>query len=277
MTGKTSEVLKQLEAGIQSLINSDRYREYLRFLARFHTYSTANTVLIFTQMPSASLCAGMTTWNKQGCYIKKGERGLRIIAPTTRKETDENGDERIIVSYHPATCFDVSQVACQAGKTLPQLTRMVDYPVAGFSDLFSVLKDISPVPIDFEPIPGDTCNGYFHPGECRIAIKEGLPESMIIRVALHEIAHSWLHAQGAQGAEEEKSADRRIQETEAESVSFVVSEYLGLDTSEYSFGYLAGWASERSLPEFRASLEIIKKTADRMIGMLEERSDLFAR
>ena len=274
MTGKTSEVLKQLEAGIQSLFDSDRYREYLRFLARFHTYSMANTVLIFNQMPSASLCAGMTTWNKQGCYIKPGSRGIRIIAPSTRKETDENGDERIIVSYHPATCFDISQVACQAGKTLPQLTRMVDYPVTGFSDLFSVLKDISPVPIDFEPIPGDTCNGYFHPGECRIAIKEGLPESMIIRVALHEIAHSWLHAQGA---EEEKSADRRIQETEAESVSFVVSEYLGLDTSEYSFGYLAGWASERSLPEFRASLEIIKKTADRMIGMLEERSDLFAR
>lgn len=274
MTGKTSEVLKQLEAGIQNLFDSDRYREYLRFLARFHTYSTANTVLIFTQMPSASLCAGMTTWNKQGCYIKKGSRGIRIIAPSTRKETDENGDERIIVSYHPATCFDISQVACQAGKTLPQLTRMVDYPVTGFSDLFSVLKDISPVPIDFEPIPGDTCNGYFHPGECRIAIKEGLPESMIIRVALHEIAHSWLHAQGA---EEEKSADRRIQETEAESVSFVVSEYLGLDTSEYSFGYLAGWASERSLPEFRSSLETIKNTADRMIGMLEERSDLFER
>lgn len=268
MSTKTTEVLKQLEAGIKSLFDSDRYREYLRFLARFqHTYSLANTVMIFNQMPTASLCAGMTTWNKAGFFVKRGQRGLRIIAPSFRKETDENGDERILISYHPATCYDISQVAGQAGKTVPVLSRPVLASVAGYSDLFAVLRDISPVPISFETIPGDTCNGYFHPSEHRIAIKEGLSEAMNIRVAIHEIAHALLHSAGA----EEENAGRRIKETEAESVAFVVSEYLGLDTSDYSVGYLASYASEQSLPEFRASLEIIKKTADSIIGMLEER------
>lgn len=267
MSAKTSELLKQLEEGIQNLFESDRYKEYLRFLSRFHAYSVANTILIFSQLPSASLCAGMSTWNAQGCFVKKGERGIRIIAPHTRKETDENGDERITISYHATYCFDISQVTNHSGKTMPCITRVLDNAVLGFHDLFSVLTEISPVPIGFEQIPGETCNGYFHPAECRIALKQGLPELQTVKTLIHEIAHSWLHAEGA----EEETADRRTKETEAESVAYVVASYLGLDVSEYSFGYLAGWASDRTLPELKASLEIIKKTADCMIGMIEER------
>ena len=261
---KTREVLKMLQDGVQSLFTSGRYEEYLKFLSRFHSYSAGNCLLIWMQHPEASLVASFTDWKKQNRWVKKGEKAIRIIAPHTYTEKDKDGNDVTRIGFHSARCFDVSQTDTATGKDIPDIARIVDAPVVGFDNLTAVLTAISPVPIEYGKTKG-SANGYFSPSDCRIVIKSGLPEAQTIKTIIHEIAHAWLH--GKDG--EAKDADRRTREVQAESIAYVVSSYLGIDTSDYSFGYVAGWSSDKKLPELKASLELIRSTADAMIVQLD--------
>ena len=263
---KTQELIKQLQDGVRDLFASDRYKDYLKFLSSFHSYSAGNCLLIWSQMPEATMCASYSDWTqKHKRQVKRGSQAIKILAPHTIKETDENGIDHTSIGFHAASCFDVSQTYSLDGESLPDIVRSLDMDVDYYMDLVSVLLSISPVPIEFEDIKG-SARGYFSPSDCRIAIQQGMSEADTIKTVLHEQSHAWLHAKGA----EEESADQRTREVEAESVAYVVSQWLGIDSSDYSLGYVAGWSSDKSTPELRASLEIIRKTSDMMIGLIEE-------
>ena len=263
---RTREVLKLLQDGIQSLFTSGRYDEYLRFLSRFHSYSAGNCLLIWAQHPGASLVASYSDWKKQNRWVKKGERAIHIIAPHTYIEKGADGKDVTRLGFHAARCFDVSQTASPSGEALPEICRVLDSPVADFGRVIDVITALSPVPVDYEDT-GSEALGYFSPADCRIVIRPDLSEAQTVKTLLHEIAHAWLHGKNGEAAD----ADRRTREVQAESIAYVVSEYLGLDTSDYSFGYIAGWSSDKKLPELRASLELIRSTADAMIVQLDEK------
>lgn len=263
MGEKTQEIIKKLQAGIEELFESEKYAAYLRFLSRFHDYSAGNCLLIAMQCPGASLVASYTDWQRQRRQVKRGAKAIKILAPHTYKDTDENGNERENLGFHAASVFDVSATYSPEGKELPDIVHTLD---GSLSDrrLLEVLIDIAPVPVEYENITTGA-NGYFSPAECRIAIKAGLSEIQTAKTLLHETAHALLHAKGA----EEESADRRTREEQAESVAYVVCNYLGLDTSEYSFGYIAGWSGDKTLPQLRDSLEVIRKTSEKMIADID--------
>jgi len=265
---KTQELIKQLQDGIRDLFESDKYKAYLKFMSSFHSYSASNCLLIFQQMPEATLCASYSDWNqKHHRQVKKGSKALRVLAPHTYKEKDEKGEEHERLGFHCASCFDVSQTFSIDGTPLPELCRDIDADVCGFADLLDILISVSPVPVAFEKIKGDV-HGYFSPTDLRIAVKKGMSEAQTISTLLHEQAHAWLHAKGA----EEEDADKRTKEVEAQSIAYVVSQMLGIEeTDEYSFAYVSGWSSDKSTPELRASLEIIRKTSDMMYGLIEEK------
>lgn len=264
---KTQELIKQLQDGIRELFDSGRYAEYLKFLSSFHNYSAGNCLLIWSQMPEATLVASYSDWNnKHHRQVKKGAKSIKILAPHTYKEKDEKGDEYESISFHSASCFDISQTFSVSGEVIPELCRDLDADVAGFRSLLRVLmRNVSPVPVEFENITGNA-RGYFSPIENRIAIQQDMSEADTIKTLIHEIAHAWIHAKGA----DEETADHRTKEVEAESIAYVVSQYLHIDSSEYSFGYVAGWSSDKSVPELRTSLEVIRKTSDMIIGLIEE-------
>lgn len=264
---KTHELIQKLQDGIRDLFNSGRYADYLQFLSAFHNYSAGNCLLIWSQMPEATLVASYSDWNnKHHRQVKKGAKGIKILCPHTYRENDEKGEQRERISFHCGTCFDVSQTYAICGEDIPQLCRSLDYDVVGFRALLRIfMQQISPVPVQFENIPGNT-RGYFSPTECRISIKEGMSEADTLKTLIHEIAHAMLHAKGA----EEEKTDRRTKEVEAESIAYVVSQHLNIDTSDYSFGYVAGWSSDKSVPELRISIEVIRKTSDIIIGLIEE-------
>lgn len=267
---KTSEILEMLQEGVKAVFDSDAYKAYLRFISKFRHYSWANTMLILMQAPDTQYVASFTDWkNKHNRYVKRGAKAIRIIAPHTIKETDEKGNERISVGFHAASLFRVEDTAPMRdnGSDIPDLMGSLDSPVAGFEHLRDVLVDISPVPVSFENTGRKGVYGYFSPKELKIVIQEGLPESETISTMMHEIAHAWLHAEGG----ECEKATKRERETQAESVAYAVSCFLGIDTGTESFPYIAGYASDKSFPELKNSLAIIHKTANRMIDLIEER------
>lgn len=265
---KTQELIKQLQDGVRALFESDKYKDYLKFLSSFHSYSASNCLLIWSQMPEASLVASYTDWNqKHHRQVKKGSKALKVLAPHVYKEKDENGELVEKLGFHCSSCFDVSQTFSIDDTPLPELCRDIDADVVGYANLLDLLISVSPVPVEFEDIKGDV-HGYFSPSECRIAIKSGMSEAQTISTLLHEQAHAWLHAKGA----EEEGADKRTREVEAQSISFIVAQMLGLkDNEEYSFAYVSGWSSDKTIPELRASLEIIRKTSDMMYALIEEK------
>jgi antirestriction protein ArdC len=288
---KLKEITDRLEQGITELFDSERYKEYLRVMSKFHNYSFNNTLLIAMQKPDASLVAGFSAWkNNFGRNVMKGQKGIKIIAPspfkirqkvekidphTQKPIIDKDGKpvteekEIKIPAYKVVSVFDVSQTE---GKELPdiavdELTGDVDR----YKDFFAALEKTSPVPIAFENIEGGS-HGYYHLEDKRIAINEGMSELQTLKTAIHEIAHAKLHDIDLNAPEDEQQprVDRRTREVEAESVAYTVCQHYGLDTSDYSFGYVAGWSSGRELSELKSSLETIRSAAAEIINSIDE-------
>lgn len=288
---KIKEATEQLEAGIKEFFSSDKFQEYLNVMSRFHSYSYSNSVMIAMQKPDATLLAGFSGWQKNfDRHVKAGERGIRIFAPVPVKTKverekkdpdtklpvlDENGDpvmETVEIKtprFKIVTVFDVSQTD---GKPLPSLgVDELTGNVEQFSQFFEALKRTSTVPIGFEELH-DGSNGYYSPAEKRIAIREGMSEVQTVKTAIHELAHSRLHDfdRTKPPAEAEKRKDRNTREVEAESVAYVVCQHFGIDTSDYSFGYVATWSASRELPELKASLQTIRDAASSLIDEIQE-------
>ena len=288
---KLKEITDRLEQGITELFDSERYKEYLKVMSKFHNYSFRNTVLIAMQKPDASLVAGFSAWkNNFERNVMKGQKGIKIIAPSPYKIKQEmqkidphtqkpiigkdgkpvtEEKEVTIPAYKVVSVFDVSQTE---GKELPdiavdELTGDVDR----YKDFFAALEKTSPVPIAFENIEGGS-HGYYHLEDKRIAINEGMSELQTLKTAIHEIAHAKLHDidLNAPKDEQQPHVDRRTREVEAESVAYTVCQHYGLDTSDYSFGYVAGWSSGRELSELKSSLETIRSAAAEIINSIDE-------
>ena len=288
---KLKEITDRLEQGITELFESERYREYLRVMSKFHNYSINNTLLIAMQKPDASLVAGFSAWkNNFGRNVMKGQKGIKIIAPSPYKVKQEmkkidphtqqpiigkdgkpvtEETEITIPAYKVVSVFDVSQTE---GKELPDIAvDELTGDVERYRDFFAALEKTSPVPIGFEQIPGSS-HGYYHLEDKRIAIQEGMSELQTLKTAIHEIAHAKLHDIDLNAPENEQQprVDRRTREVEAESVAYTVCQHYGLDTSDYSFGYVAGWSSGRELSELKSSLETIRSAAAEIINSIDE-------
>ena len=283
------EITERLEKGVKEIFTSEKYTEYLRVMSQFHNYSFSNTVLIAMQKPNATLVAGYAAWQKKfERNVLKGEKAIKIFAPAPRKIEverdmidpatkkpilDENGEvkkETVTVQkpyFKVTSVFDVSQTD---GKPLPELAEVNDLTanVEGYSTLFEALKRTSKVPMDFEPIEGES-HGFYHQVEKRIAIAEGMSEAQNVKTAIHEIAHSRMHDVDKNEAENSILVDRRTREVQAESVAYAVCQHFGIETSEYSFGYIAGWSEGKDMKELRGSMEVIRREADGMINDIE--------
>lgn len=292
---KLKEITDSIEQGIKELFQSDKYAEYLRTMSRFHSYSVRNTILIHMQRPDATAVAGFNAWkNKFQRHVKKGEKGITILAPTPFKKkieekkldpvtkapmVDRNGNvimeekEIEIPMFRPVKVFDVSQTE---GKPLPQLSSPLTGEVQNYEIFMEALRRTSPVPIAINPIREEGVDGFLDLDARDITVKEGMGQMQTVRTTIHEIAHAVLHLKeqnrlsATAGTEQEtKPKDRNTKEVEAESVSYAVCQYFGLQTGEYSFGYIAGWSSEKSLPELKASLETISRTANQLINDID--------
>lgn len=269
LNDRLKKITDRLEQGVTDLFESDRYKEYLRVMARFHRYSFNNTLLIAMQCPGATRLAGFQSWKKFGRHVKKGEKGIKVIAPTPFKKTvEEDGEEKVIVvpRYKVVSTYDISQTE---GKPLQEIASTLTGSVDNFNDFLSALEQVSPVPIAFEDISG-SAYGYYNSMEKRIAVREGLSEQQTLKTLIHEISHAKLHDFDLGKPKDEiPQIDRQNKECQAEAVAFVCCERFGLDTSGYSFGYIAGWSSDRELKELRSSLEIIRDTAAEIIDDVE--------
>lgn len=266
---RLKEITDRLEQGVTELFDSDHYKEYLRVMARFHRYSFNNTLLIAMQCPGATRLAGFQSWKKVGRCVKKGEKGIKVIAPTPFKKTvEEDGEEKVIVvpRYKVVSTYDISQTE---GKPLPEIASTLTGSVDSYGDFIAALEQVSPVPIAFEDISG-SAYGYYSPLEKRIAVREGMSEQQTLKTLIHEVSHAKLHDFDLKAPPDERpDIDRQTMECQAEAVAFVCCERFGLDTSGYSFGYIAGWSSGRELKELRSSLEIIRNTAAEIIDSVE--------
>lgn len=291
---KIRQITDKLEQGVHQIFESDNYRAYLSTMAKFHSYSLNNTILIAMQKPGATLVAGYTAWQKDhDRHVKKGEKGIQIIAPspykvkqerdaldpkTGKPQMDAHGNplKEIIEVERPAfkvaTVFDISQTE---GKELPSIgVNELFGGVEGYEALFDALKATCPVPIAFEDIPSGA-KGYYHTEDHRIALQEGMSQMQTVKTLIHEMSHERMHSHEKEKPVEERLS-RRSMEVEAESVAFVVgtalsAEYpeLKLDFSDYSFGYIAGWSSGKETAELKASLGRIQATASEMISEIE--------
>ena len=284
---RMKEITDKLETGIMDLFESDRFQAYLDTMARFHNYSFNNTILI--AMQGGQLVAGYNKWRDEfHRNVKKGEKGIKIFAPApykVKKEVpkldaqgqpvkDKDGNnvteqkEIQVPAFKIVSVFDVSQTE---GEPLPSLgVEELTGDVERYQDFFKALEQTSPVPMAFEDIPGGS-HGYYHLTEKRIAIQENMSELQTLKTAIHEIAHAKLHAidPEAPAAEQQNRPDSRTREVQAESVAYTVCQHYGLDTSDYSFGYVAGWSSGKDLKELKASLETIRATAHELITTID--------
>lgn len=272
----TAQLVDRLTEGVEDIFRSGRYEEYLKTMSKFHSYSARNCVLIMQQKPEATYVAGMKSWEANfGRRVNKGETAIRILAPVTYKKeiknivTDQEGvpvldqdgntvwqqAEREAVGFKVAYVFDLSQTH---GKELPELVHTLDGKLDNYEDVRRAVESAAPCKVDYWALGANKANGFYRPKENQIVIKKGMTEAQTIKTLLHETAHSRLHNPGGP----EKEADRRTKEVQAESIAYVVSGRLGLDTSEYSFGYVAGWASDKEVKELMDSLEIIKSESD---------------
>ena len=293
---RLKEITDSIEQGIRELFQSDRYMQYLRTMSRFHRYSVNNTILIYMQKPDATLVAGFNKWHDQfSRNVMRGEKGIRIIAPTPFKKKieeekldpntklpvlDESGNvimeekEIKIPMYKVVSVFDVLQTE---GKPLPTLASNLTGNVQQYEVFMEALRRSSPVPMGFKAMEPNM-DGYFSETNQRIAIRTGMSEVQTVSASVHEITHATLHnyeqarlaaAQSDKTAEPPKPKDRRTEEVEAESVSYAVCQYYGIQTGENSFGYIATWSKGKELPELRASLETINRTASGLISDIE--------
>ena len=292
---RLQQITAGIEQGIKELFESEKYMRYLSVMSRFHRYSVNNTMLIYMQKPDATLVAGYNKWKNQfERHVKRGEHGITIIAPTPFKKKieeqkldpdtkapilDAEGkavmEEREveIPMFRPVKVFDVSQTD---GKPLPELASTLSGNVQNYEAFMEALRRSAPVPLSVEPMAANM-DGFFSPDQQRIAIRAGMSEVQTVSAAVHEIAHSKLHnyakaqeeAARAGDKEPPKKKDRNTEEVEAESISYAVCQYYGIQTSENSFGYIANWSQGKELPELRASLETINKAAGELIADID--------
>ena len=286
--GRMKEITDKLEDGIRGIFDSEKYAEYLRAMSKFHNYSFNNTILI--AMQGGTLVKGYSQWEKEfERHVKPGEKGIKIIAPAPFKVKQEvkkldpqtrqpvigadgkpvmEEKEVTIPAYKVVTVFDVSQTE---GKELPSIgVNVLTGDVEHFKDVLFALEKVSPVPIGFEDIKG-SAHGYYSLADKRIAIQENISQLQTLKTAIHEIAHAKLHDidLNAPKEEREKLPDQRTREVQAESVAYTVCQHYGLDTSDYSFGYVAGWSTGREMEELKSSLETIRSTAAEIINGID--------
>ena len=285
-TKDRQEVLKdlteQLEKSIQDFMESEKYKTFLSSMAKFHNYSLNN--LIAVQKPDSTLCAGYTTWQKQNRYVKKGEKGIRIICPapykkeylkdvidktTGKPELLPDGKakqeivQKVIPFFKVGYVYDISQTE---GQPLPEIADILEGDLdEDLKSLKEAMLQASPVPVCFQPIDGET-NGFYSPAAGKIIVDSTLSEKQSLKTLIHETAHALLHNPEASSSQ----STRETKEVEAESVAYVVCQYFGLDTSDYSFGYIAGWSSGKGTPELKASLENIRNTSNEIISNVEQ-------
>ena len=283
------EITDKLEQGIKELFESEKFKEYLTTMSKFYNYSFNNTLLIAMQKPDATLIAGYTSWQRNfDRHVMKGEKGIKILAPAPYKAQEErekidpatqkpvlDADGKPVTetvevmrpAFKVVNVFDVSQTD---GKELPDIAvDELTGSVENYAAFFEALKQESPVPISFEDIPGGA-KGYFSYVENRIAIQKGMSEIQTMKTAIHEIAHAKLHAINPdEKIAPEERKDRHTKEVEAESVAYTVCQRYGIETSDYSFGYIAGWSSDKDTKELKGSLETIRSTATEMIESID--------
>ena len=285
---KVQEITEKLEQGIKELFESEKYKTYLNTMSKFHNYSFNNTMLIAMQKPDATLVAGFKAWQKNfDRHVKKGEKAIRILAPAPYKIKEERDKidpvtqellldkdgnpqkeevEITIPAFRAVSVFDLSQTD---GKPIPELTaKELLSDVEGYQDMIRAVEAISPVPIELEEIAGDS-KGYYDREAKRIAVQENMSESQTLKTMIHEVAHSKLHSKEVEQDEQMKK-DRNTKEVEAESIAYTICQHFGVDTSDYSFGYIAGWSSGRDTKELRASMDTIRRTASELITGIEE-------
>lgn len=279
---KLQEITEQLEQGVQEVFKSDKYKALLDTMAKFPRYSVNNNILIMMQKPDASLCQGYNAWKRMGRNVRRGEKGIRIIAPspyTVTQEynkTDENGKVILdkdgepvketkqvqFTGFRVTTTFDISQTE---GKELPSLgVSELKGSVENFQDFMKAIKEACPVPIGFEDIKSGA-KGYYHTQDKRIAIQSGMSELQTLKTVLHEMSHQILHSDA------DNKQSKSSKEVEAESVAYTVCKRYGLDTSDYSFSYVAGWSDGKDYKELKASLSTIQKTAGDIIAAIDKK------
>ena len=282
-----NSILKSLETGVENIFTGDKYAQYLQTMSKFHRYSFNNTLLIAMQRPDATLVTGYRNWQSMGRQVKKGEKGITILAPAPIKRKreqeildqnnkpllDGNGKpkteevEVLIPRFKPTTVFDISQTDGEPIETLApeELTEAV----ADYELFMKAITEVSPVPIRFDEIEGEA-KGYYHSVDKEIVIQKGMSDSQTIKTAIHETGHARIHDKDLM-AEQGIEKDRLTKEVEAESVAYCVCSAFGVDTSEYSFPYIAGWSSGRDMKELKTSMDTIRKTAGEMIDELSEK------
>lgn len=287
---KVKEITDKLENGIKELFEGEKFKEYLDTMSKFHNYSFNNTMLIAMQKPDATLVAGFNSWkNKFERSVNKGEKGIQIFAPAPYKikkeqtKLDPDTDlpvlgkdgkpikeevEVTIPAFKVVSVFDVSQTS---GKELPTLgADELSGDVKDYEKFFNAIREASPVPIKFAEIDG-TAKGFYHNEDKSITIKENMSEVQTIKTAIHEIAHAKLHDRNLKKSDIEKPKDRSTEEVEAESIAYTVCQHFGIDTSDYSFAYVASWGTGKDTPELKASLETIRSTASELITSISDK------
>ena len=283
------QITDKLEKGVKDVFQSDKYKQFLNVMAKFPRYSVNNTMLIMMQRPDAQLCQSFTGWKQMGRYVKKGEKGISILAPAPYKiereqtKLDEKGRpvfdadgepvkekvEVTIRAFKVVKTFDLSQTD---GKELPTIgpSELVGN-IEGYPKLLQALQEISPVPVSFELIDGDA-KGFYHLEDKKIVVQDGMSEVQTIKTLLHEMAHQKLHDKD--NAPEAKDISRNGKEVEAESVAYVVCQHYGINTSDYSFSYVAGWSEGKETPELKASLDKIRQTASEFIYQIDQKMEV---
>ena len=284
---QVKELLKRAEDSVRAVFESDKYRKYLSTLAKFHDYSSRNVMLITLQKPEASCVAGYVAWQKKfNRQVQRGEKGIAIVgyAPKNIKQEQNKTDARgsvvlgadgrpeketvtvVIPDYTTVYVYDISQTE---GEPLPTVINELSGSVDAYKDLITALNDVAPCPIKYKEI-NDGANGYYYPTEQNIIIRQGMSEAQTVKTTIHEITHADLHTLDADNLSGEKK-NRRTREVEAESVAYVVCNHFGIDTSEYSFGYLAFWSASKELSELQNSLDTIQKQANELINRIDKR------
>ena len=261
---RAQATLDRLGQGVRDVWESERWEAWLRSLGRFHSYSLNNTLLIAMQMPTATRVASFRSWKRDfSRYVRKGERGIEVLVPMLVKDRDEeeqDEERRRLVGFRVGHVFDVSQTE---GEPLPTLVDEVAGSVERYAAVMEAVRAVSAYPVELVADLPEGTKGYFRRGEL-IAIREGMGEGQTVKTALHELAHSRLHDGDPEGM-----PDRAMREVQAESVAYAVSAALGLDTSGYSFGYVASWAVGRTDEEMRACLQVVRDAAKAMVEDLQ--------
>jgi len=279
-------ITDKLEQGVRQIFESDGYIEYLNFCARLPRYSVNNQILIMLQRPNATMCQSFTGWKNMNRYVRRGERSIRILAPAPYKKCIEqdrldisgrpmkgtNGEilkesvEVTITSFKPISTFDISQTE---GEPIPELgiTELIG-SVDGYTQLLDAIKESVPVPISFEDIPSGA-KGFYSIEDDRIAIQNNMSEAQTIKTIIHEAAHQALHSKERM-SKDVKQKSRNQRETEAESVAYIICQHFGIDTSDYSFGYVASWSADKDTPELKSSLDTIRNAASDLIVKIED-------